>query len=520
MSDLLQSEQPGAEYELLLEKHTRAMEDLQRSEERFRALSEQLPVGVYLADLEGRCLHVNARWCEMAQRSEEEVLGGDWAQVVHPDDRDAVFRTWLEAARSGGQWELEYRFLTPEGGITWVYGTASAQRDADGRITGYVGVNHDITARKLAERALRDSETKYRLLFASSRDAIMTLAPPSWLFTSGNPACLKMFRAGDEATFTSCAPWEFSPKMQPDGVPSSEKAVAMINQAMQEGHHFFNWRHKRLDGEEFPATVLLTRMNVNGEAFLQATVRDETERKALEACARQSQRLDSIGMLAGGVAHEINNPLNGIMNYAQLIVDRADGAEQTVENYAREIVSESKRIAGMTQNLIQFSRQGARTHNTVLIEEVIEDAIRLVRSAAWHDNIDIDIDISEDLPRVECHSQQIQQVIVNLVANARDSLNERSKVREDSKRIRIEAGLLEEGRSRWLRLTVEDNGKGIREQDTERLFDPFYTTKPFTEGTGLGLSISHGIVRDHNGRLLVESEPQVFTRFHVDLPVA
>ena len=158
------------------------------------------------------------------------------------------------------------------------------------------------TKNTLAADELRRSEERYRLLFNSSRDAIMTLEPPAWNFTSGNPACVEMFRTGDEQRFVSAAPWELSPEFQPDGQPSSEAALAMIETAMRRGSHFFEWRHRRLDGEEFPATVLLTRVQLEGRTFLQATVRDITDQKRAEARITQ---LDRVKTILGGVDHAI-----------------------------------------------------------------------------------------------------------------------------------------------------------------------------------------------------------------------
>jgi len=158
------------------------------------------------------------------------------------------------------------------------------------------------TKNTLAADELRRSEERYRLLFNSSRDAIMTLEPPAWNFTSGNPACVEMFRTGDEQRFISAAPWELSPEFQPDGQPSSEAALAMIETAMRRGSHFFEWRHRRLDGEEFPATVLLTRVQLEGRTFLQATVRDITDQKRAEARITQ---LDRVKTILGGVDHAI-----------------------------------------------------------------------------------------------------------------------------------------------------------------------------------------------------------------------
>jgi PAS domain S-box-containing protein len=132
------------------------------------------------------------------------------------------------------------------------------------------------------EAKLQESEKKYRTLFESSSDAIMMLAPPNWLYTAGNPSTIRMFKAKDEKEFVSKDPWELSPEYQPDGQLSSEKAKKMIEKAMKTGSHFFEWTHKRLDGKDFPATVLLTRIELEGDNLLQATVRDITERKHAE----------------------------------------------------------------------------------------------------------------------------------------------------------------------------------------------------------------------------------------------
>jgi PAS domain S-box-containing protein len=142
---------------------------------------------------------------------------------------------------------------------------------------------------------IEENEKRYRTLFESSRDAMMTLEPPNWMFTSGNPATVEMFNTKDEKTFTSLGPWEVSPKYQPDGQLSNLKAKKMIMKAMKEGSNFFEWTHKRLGGEDFPATVLLTRVKLGGRTFLQATVRDVTRQKQIEEkLVEKEQMLENI----------------------------------------------------------------------------------------------------------------------------------------------------------------------------------------------------------------------------------
>ena len=246
--------------------------------------------------------------------------------------------------------------------------------------------------------------------------------------------------------------------------------------------------------------------------------RDVTEQRALEAQLRQSQKLESIGTLAGGVAHEINNPIMGIMNYAQLIIDKL-GPDSPVSEYATEIGAETERVATIVKNLLSFARHEKQAHSQARMRDMIDETLSLVNTVLRRDQIKLDIAIADDLPRIKCHSQQIQQVIMNLVTNARDALNEKYPGNDVNKKINVTASTLEKDGRYWLRTTVADTGPGIPDEVRERMFDPFYTTKPKDKGTGLGLSISHGIVKDHGGEMTVESEVGEWTRFHVDLPV-
>ena len=244
----------------------------------------------------------------------------------------------------------------------------------------------------------------------------------------------------------------------------------------------------------------------------------EQQKRSLEAQLRQNQKLESIGTLAGGVAHEINNPINGIMNYAQLVLDKL-GKDSPVAEYAGEIIHETERVAGIVRNLLSFARQEKQGHSPARIADIVADTLSLIRSIIRKDQITVEVDVPEDLPKVKCRNQQIQQVIMNLMTNARDALNGRYPAYDEDKTIRVTAREFEKEGRTWIRTTVEDHGAGIAPEILARIFDPFFTSKPRDVGTGLGLSVSHGIVLDHHGELNVESEPGKYTRFHLDLPV-
>ena len=244
----------------------------------------------------------------------------------------------------------------------------------------------------------------------------------------------------------------------------------------------------------------------------------EQETRRLESALSQTQKMESIGTLAGGVAHEINNPINGIMNYAQLILDGIP-EDSSERGFAQEILNETQRVSQIVRNLLTFARHEKQSHSPANFSDIVTSVLSLIQTVVRRDQIDLHVEIPEDLPKIKCRSQQIQQVLMNLMTNARDALNERYPGYDPEKRLRIYTERIMKQDKKFIRTTVEDSGAGIPAAIRDRIFDPFFTTKPKEKGTGLGLSISYGIIKDHGGDLIVESEPEQYTRFHMDLPV-
>jgi PAS domain S-box-containing protein len=281
----------------------------------------------------------------------------------------------------------------------------------------------------------------------------------------------------------------------------------------------------RLDQSQVSVEVSAVPITFSGKDSVLVFCRDITTRKAaeqekvqMEAQLRQQQKMDAIGLLAGGVAHEINNPINGIMNYAQLVLDET-ADESTEASWLKGIIQESRRISEIVKSLLQFSRQDKQSHSYARIEDIIDQTVSLVKALFRKDQIDLSLDVSPDLPSVKCRSQQIQQVLLNLLTNARDALNEKYPGYHEDKVIQLSVTAFHKDDRRWIRMTVEDHGTGMSEQEQLHIFDPFYSTKPKDMGTGLGLSISFGIVRDHHGYFEVDSRKAQYTRIHCILPV-
>ena len=242
------------------------------------------------------------------------------------------------------------------------------------------------------------------------------------------------------------------------------------------------------------------------------------EQALFQTQSRHQQRLEAIGTLASGVAHEINNPVQSIMNYA-LLIERRSSAPDVVK-YAQEILHESQRVAAIVRGLLSFARQEGGPYTDVTVHDLVSSTLSLMSAMLRKEGIQVDTSDLEDGPEVRCHPQQIQQVLMNLLANARDALNDRYPGHHEAKKIALHSRTWRRDGAAFVRLTVEDFGVGIDPALIDRVFDPFRTTKPQGEAAGLGLSISLGIVVEHGGAISVESEPESSTKFHVDLPAA
>lgn len=237
-----------------------------------------------------------------------------------------------------------------------------------------------------------------------------------------------------------------------------------------------------------------------------------------EAQVVYASKLASIGELAAGMGHEINNPVNGIINCADILLKQAEVGSKTAE-FAELIRSEAERIAKIIRDLLTFSRQDTMQFSAANMGDIVESVLRLSGKNLEKSHILLEVDIPDALPRLECRSEQLQQVIMNLVINATHALDEKYPGEDVNKVLSIRARERRENGVDLIRLSVTDHGTGISSTHIERIYDPFFTTKGRDIGTGLGLSVSDGIIKNHKGTISVETQVNEFTAFHVDLPV-
>ncbi|WP_300674644.1 PAS domain-containing sensor histidine kinase [Desulfoluna sp.] len=504
---------------LLLRKAERSAIELEHS---FRVFADNTGDWEYWIGDEGPVIYVTPACERVTGYPPEEFYtqAGLMQAMIYPEDLPAV-EAVHQANGACGEALCEFRIVRRDGEIRWILHECHSVTDAGGRPAGFRGSNTDITERKETEDALRQSEKRFRTLFEEAAEGILVADVQSLELKYANPKACRML-GRSEAELRHMRVEDLNPS----------QGLAQFYDALE--------HHKRGDLFLASSVPLVTRdgtplytdvtsvpMEFDGLSCLVGFFTDVTERWFLErekaqaeAHLRQAQKMESLGTLASGVAHEINNPIMGITGYADLIDDIVP-ADSEAHGHAREIRREANRIHRIVTNLLHFARtEKSEPPRAIRLDDIVDATLSLVQMVLRHDQIRLDVDLPDDLPPVLCHSPQIQQVVMNLMTNARDALNAKYPDYDENKSIRISARPLHRDGLPWVRLTVEDHGPGIPDEIRQRMFDPFYTTKPEGKGTGLGLFIIYGIIKDHGGTLQVETESGEWTRMHVDLPMA
>lgn len=512
----------NAELEQRIEARTA---ELKNSEERYRQLFNSSSDVTFVFEVSpmgkaGKFIEVNEAACqqlgytrqELLQKSPMTILSLSSMKDRHQLARSmakagkVVFETWLRA-KDGRQIPFEVNAHRFELQGQWMV----------------LAVGRDITERLQAAEMLRESEEKYRTLFESSRDAMMTLAPPEWRFTSGNPATITMFGAKDEVEFTSKAPWEFSPEIQPDGRPSQEKARQMIETALREGSNFFEWTHKRMNGEEFPATVLLTRIERKGDVTLQATVRDITGQKQAEVLIRTAKEEAEAASRAKSeflarMSHELRTPLNSILGFAQLLeMSKKESLTTAQQNWVRRIIRAGHHLLVLINEVLDIARIEAGRMSipaeTVDVSQVMREAIDLMLPQSIAHQIKLEALCPPKPVFVLADKQRFKQALLNILDNA-------IKYNLEGGTVTISCSKLAESS---LRVMVRDTGRGIPSDRLERLFKPFErlgAEESNIEGTGLGLALSKRLIELMGGKMGVESQAGEGSLFWIELPLS
>ncbi len=500
----------------------RVQEELHRSEEAYRTLIENINVGIYRTDPqeEGKFIEVNQALAHMfGYKSKEELLQLNVSALYQaPEDRDRLAHKMLEQ-------EFVRNEVAPlkkkNGATIWCSVTAVAVYDRNRRIKYRDGMIQDITGQKLVEEALKESEEKYRSLVESASEGILIVQKGNVKFMNPRLSEIAGYSV-EEVTGETLSEY-----IHPDEL---SRAVERYRRRMKRGRgpRIYETVLRRKDGSEVVVEMNADTISYQGEAAYLVFIRDITERKQFERRMHQIQKMEAIGQLAGGVAHDFNNILTVIKGHAELAMRRTR-KENSLNIHLKEILHGGERACDLVRHLLAFSRLQIIEPRIINVNQVITNLEQMLIRLIGED-IKIRTVLAQDLPPIKADPGQIEQIFMNLIINARDAIYENAEETFE-KKITIETGAfyLDEDYVSFhpgshvglhVLIAVSDTGRGMTREVANRVFEPFFTTKKKDKGTGLGLSTVYGIVKQNNGCIYVYSEPDKGTTFKIYWPYA
>ncbi|MCP4625088.1 MAG: PAS domain S-box protein [bacterium] len=485
---------------------------LHASQEDFKNLFEHMVTGVFISSKEGKFLNANQSLLDMlGYTSKEEFLNIDLPQdlYVRPHDRD-TFKEMME--RDGRVIDYEVEFKRQDGSTIPILLTGHARYDQQGNIIGYEGLNVDLSQRKLMEKELKEAYDFMNKIVQSSPDSITATDMKGNILIYNQAAEETLgYKANEVIGRMNIS------KIYPEGV--ARKVMQMLRSEEYGGVGRLNsypMVYVRQDGEVVEGNLSAAIIyDANGKEIASVgSFVDLRERLKMERALRdtqeqllQSEKLAAMGRLTSQIAHELNNPLYGIMNTLELLK-----TEIAPDNKRRKILemalSETVRLSDLLRKMLSFSKPDQEERHPVEINSILDEILLLHEKQLKENDINMVSFFAEGLPLVNASKNQLRQVFLNMVANARDAM-------PDGGTFTVTTG----GDGDNIIVEITDTGMGIRKENIDKIFDSFFTTKGEVKGVGLGLSVCYGFIEDHGGDIKVKSQEEVGTTFTITLPV-
>ncbi len=490
----------------------RSEKRLKASEEDYKRLFQHVGCGVYVSSKEGKFLDANQALLDMlGYKNLEEFLGIDITRDLYlrPEDRQK-FQNMIE--RDGKVIDYEVDFKLKNGEPIPVLLTSHVRYDLQGKVLGYEGIIVDQSQRKRMEQDLRKAEEFLKNIINSSLNPIV-VADMKGVVLLMNESARKLGGYGGELPVGEVLAEDFYPPGVAKGIMKKLRSPDFGGIGKLEPIEMMIMTSP---GEEIPMEMTASIIYQDGkEVATMAIFQDlrpkiEAEKRLEKARVQliQSEKLASIGRLAAGVAHEINNPLGGIVMYSHLALEDLSDDTSAYGNL-QKVVIQAERCKKIVKGLLDFSRQHEPKIEAVDANEIIEGVFSLLESQALFHNIEIIKALDANLPPIMGDKSQLQQVFINLTLNAAEAMGDGGELNVGSSH-----------RGDFVEIRFADNGCGIPPENVEKIFEPFFTTKSAKSGTGLGLSLSHGIITTHKGTITVESKINEGTTFTIRLPIS
>ena len=487
-----------------------AEETVRESGQRFRQLAENIQEVFWITGVpKGQMLYISPAYEAIWGRTCDSLYAypETWLAAVHPDDRDRV-REAADSRQAQGGYHEEYRIVRPGGEIRWIRDRAFPVRNAEGEVYRVVGVAEDISERKRTDDRLREQAS----LLDKARDAIL-VRDFEHRVTFWNKGAERLYG------------WTAEEVMGRPVFQLLYADVTQFDRATNAVLNFGEWTGELRQINKAGSPILIEARwtlvrNGSGQPHsILAINTDITEKKRLEQQFLRAQRLESIGTLAGGIAHDLNNVLSPIMMSIDLL--RLTCSDQRTESILGTIETSARRGADMVQQILSFARGAEGQRVLIDPKEIIREMQHLVRDT-FPKNIQFHASFSADLPVFIGDHTQVHQVLLNLCVNARDAMPSGGTLTISAGTLAIDENYaamdLDAKPGAYVEIKVADTGTGIPQELVDKIFDPFFTTKDLGKGTGLGLSTVLAIVKSHGGFLGVQSEPGLGTTFTVCFP--
>jgi PAS domain S-box-containing protein len=491
-----------------------AEEALRQSEERYRTVLDEMEDSYYEVDIAGNFTFFNDAMCRQLEYSKEEMMGMNYRVITTPDDVENLYRTFNQVYLTGQPIRaFTCKIARKDGNIGLGEISVFPLRNDKGEIIGFRGIAHDVTERTQMVEALRQSEERYRTVLEQMEEAYFE-TDLAGNFTFFNDAlCRQLGYSREELMGMSYR--VFTPK---DDVQRVYKA---FNQIYRTGKPLIGFPRERIrkDGARiFAEDSAFPLRNEQGEIIgFRGVIIDVTELKQaeeeksqIEQKAQLASRLACVGELASGVAHEINNPLTGVVGYTHLLLARKD-IPQDMRRDLETISEGAQRVADIVKKLLTFAGQQKPEQKLTNINEIISTTLDLQAYELASNNIRVDFQPYRDLPMTIVDPGQLQQVFLNLIINAKTEM----KLAHGKGKLSIKTEHIDN----TIRISFKDSGPGIAKENLGRIFNPFFTTREVGRGTGLGLSVCHGIISEHKGRIWAESKSGRGATFILELPI-
>jgi len=508
-------------------ERTRAQEALRASEERFDLAVQGSQEGLWDGHLlPGEPWHSprtpvwwSPRVREMLGFTEEEFPNvlESWAKLLHPEDKERVVEALVAHIERKVPYEAEYRLRTKGGAYRWFRARGQALWDASGNAVRMAGNMQDITEHKRTDEALRLAEEQYRSIFENAVEGIFQTTSDG-RYISANPALARLYGYESSREMIE-AVTDIRRQVYVDPDRRNEFRRLLEEHDAVTG---FEAQVYRKDGSVIWISESARAVRDRQGTLLcyEGTVEDITERKRLEQQLLQSQKMEAIGRLAGGVAHDFNNLLTAIMGYSELLLSGV-GSEEVRRRNTGQIKKAAERAAALTRQLLAFSRRQVLTMKVLDLNDVVAAMEPMLRRLIGEDLTLVTV-LDRALERTKADVGQIEQVIMNLVVNASDAMPHGGTLTIETMNADLDQayvdrhGLVPPGA--YVKLTVSDTGLGMDAETQAHIFEPFFTTKEQGRGTGLGLSTVYGVIKQSGGYIWVYSEPGRGTTFKIYLP--